>query len=120
MSAASEGQRFGTIALGVANLVGVVVLGRLLADPQVRASPLHLVSLTVLPFSGWPGLVQVADHYDILQVQYSLARSSLAFVGGSLPLLQVWLSYAAVAPPYNSICPLSMASRLSATTRAHS
>ena len=36
MSAASEGQRLGTVALGVANLVGVVVLGSLLADPQVR------------------------------------------------------------------------------------
>ena len=36
MSAASEGQRLGTVALGVANLVGVVVLGRLLADPQAR------------------------------------------------------------------------------------
>ncbi len=35
MSAASDGQRIGTVALGVANLVGVVVLGSLLADPQV-------------------------------------------------------------------------------------
>ena len=39
MSAASEGQRLGTVALGVANLVGVVVLGRLLADPQVCFPP---------------------------------------------------------------------------------
>ena len=38
MSAASEGQRIGTVALGVANLVGVVVLGSLLADPQVMCA----------------------------------------------------------------------------------
>ena len=34
-SSASEGQRLGTIALGVANLVGVLFLGNLLADPAV-------------------------------------------------------------------------------------
>ena len=39
MSAASDGQRIGTVALGVANLVGVVVLGSLLADPQVTPAP---------------------------------------------------------------------------------
>jgi len=38
MSAASDGQRIGTVALGVANLVGVVVLGSLLADPQVTCA----------------------------------------------------------------------------------
>ena len=34
-SSASEGQRLGTIALGVANLIGVVFLGNLLRDPAV-------------------------------------------------------------------------------------
>ena len=34
-SAASEGQRLGAIALGVANLVGVLFLSNLLGDPAV-------------------------------------------------------------------------------------
>ena len=34
-SSASEGQRLGTIALGVANLAGVLFLGNLLRDPAV-------------------------------------------------------------------------------------
>ncbi|KAK9809969.1 hypothetical protein WJX72_002793 [[Myrmecia] bisecta] len=56
-SSASAGQRFAAAALGAANLVGVVVLGSLLRDPQM---------------------------------QYRLAHSGLAFVGGLFPLLQVY------------------------------
>lgn len=55
---ASAGQLAGVAALAVANLVGVVVLGNLLQDPQL---------------------------------QYALAKSSLGFVGGLLPWLQVCL-----------------------------
>lgn len=38
LTEATGGQKTGAIALGLANLVGVVVLGGLLADPQTRYS----------------------------------------------------------------------------------
>ena len=38
LTEATGGQKVGAIALGVANLVGVVILGALLADPQTRYS----------------------------------------------------------------------------------
>ena len=55
-SAASEGQRLGAIALGAANLVGVLFLGNLLGDPAVTRA---------------------------------LAQSSLGFMTGLFPFLQV-------------------------------
>ena len=53
---ASEGQKLGTIALGLVNLVGVLYLSSLLAQPYVAQS---------------------------------LAQSSLGFMAGLLPFLQV-------------------------------
>ena len=53
---ASEGQKLGTIALGLVNLVGVLYLSSLLAQPAVAQS---------------------------------LAQSSLGFMNGLLPFLQV-------------------------------
>jgi hypothetical protein len=93
----------GTVALGVANLVGVVVLGRLLADPQARRSSVESVvvghACAVLEVVSGVALRKSSLLQNVvLQVQYSLARSSLAFVGGSLPLLQVRLSRALAAP----------------------
>ena len=38
LTEATGGQKTGAIALGLANLVGVVILGGLLADPQTRYS----------------------------------------------------------------------------------
>ncbi len=54
---ASEGQKLGTVALGLVNLVGVLYLSNLMAQPYVAQS---------------------------------LAQSSLGFMTGLLPFLQVW------------------------------
>lgn len=54
---ASEGQKLGTVALGAVNLVGVLYLSSLMAQPYVAQS---------------------------------LAQSSLGFMAGLLPFLQVW------------------------------
>ena len=53
---ASEGQKLGTVALGLVNLVGVLYLSSLMAQPYVAQS---------------------------------LAQSSLGFMAGLLPFLQV-------------------------------
>lgn len=57
-STASQGQLLGAAALGVANLVGVLVLGGYAANPSIR---------------------------------YQLMNSSLSFLPGLLPALQVGL-----------------------------
>ncbi len=57
-SNATQGQLFGAVALGVANLVGVLVLSGYAANPSIR---------------------------------YQLTNSSLSFVPGILPALQVRL-----------------------------
>ena len=62
-SAASEGQRLGAIALGVANLVGVLFLGNLLGDPAIMRA---------------------------------LTQSSLGFMTGLFPFLQVHMPAAPV------------------------
>lgn len=65
LTKASAGQKFGAVALGLVNVVGITVLTSLLANPVN---------------------------------QYRLAMSSLGFVGGALPLLQVsFLDFNAVA-----------------------
>ena len=58
LTEATDGQQAKAVALGLANLVGVIVLGNFLSDPQVL---------------------------------YSLANSSLSFMIGLFPLLQVRL-----------------------------
>ena len=54
LTEATGGQKTGAIALGLANLVGVVILGGLLADPQTRYS-LAQSSLSVV-LSSFPAL----------------------------------------------------------------
>lgn len=54
LTEATGGQKTGAIALGVANLVGVVILGGLLADPQTRYS-LAQSSLSIV-LSSFPAL----------------------------------------------------------------
>lgn len=54
LTEATGGQKTGAVALGLANLVGVVILGGLLADPQTRYS-LAQSSLSVV-LSSFPAL----------------------------------------------------------------
>ncbi len=54
LTEATGGQKTGAIALGLANLVGVIVLGGLLADPQTRYS-LAQSSLSIV-LSSFPAL----------------------------------------------------------------
>ena len=60
LTEATGGQKTGAIALGVANLVGVVILGGLLADPQTRYS-LAQSSLSIV-LSSFPAL-QVCPYW---------------------------------------------------------
>ena len=60
LTEASSSQKAGTIALGLANLVGVVILGGFIADPSTRYS-LARSSLAFM-LQAFPAL-QVCCHY---------------------------------------------------------
>lgn len=64
LTEASGGQKAGAIALGLANLVGVVILGALLADPQTRYS-LAQSSLSVV-LSSFPALQAYAASFFLI------------------------------------------------------